>query len=100
MIGRSYRSPLPGVQHEDHKTFGATGHDYIDFRSDSSGNPDSCAVATSGGKTSLDPNCPIVHEQLCTAAHRLLDIYVAGKLEEQAAQLRANMAGAYACPLQ
>lgn len=61
-------------------------------------NPESCAVATSGGNASVDPNCPLVHEQLCAAAGKVLDIYVAGKLDDLARQTRANMAGAYGCP--
>ncbi len=60
--------------------------------------PASCAVATSGGSASLDPNCPLVHEQLCTAAGKVLDIYVAGKLQDLADQTRASMVGAYGCP--
>ncbi len=61
-------------------------------------NPDSCAVATSGGSASIDPNCPLVHEQLCTAAGKVLDSYVAGNYQDLAAQTRASMAGAYGCP--
>jgi protein O-mannosyl-transferase len=63
-------------------------------------NPGSCAVVTAGGTTSLDPNCPVVHEQLCTAAGNLLDIYVAGKLPDLADGMRSKMAGEYGCPAQ
>lgn len=61
-------------------------------------NPGSCAVATAGGSTALDPNCPLVHEQLCTAAGKVLDVYVAGNLTELADQTRASMTGAFGCP--
>ena len=60
--------------------------------------PNSCAVATTGGSSAIDPNCPLVHEQLCTAAGKVLDIYVAGKLQDLADQTRASMSGAYGCP--
>jgi len=59
----------------------------------------SCAVATSGATAAIDPNCPLVHEQLCTAAGKVLDTYVAGKLQDLADQTRASMAGAYGCPV-
>jgi len=61
-------------------------------------NPGSCAVATNGGQSTLDPNCPLVHEQLCRAAGNLLDIYVAGGRKDLADQTRARMAGEFACP--
>jgi tetratricopeptide (TPR) repeat protein len=61
-------------------------------------NPGSCAVRTAGATSSLDPNCPLVHEQLCTAAGQVLDIYVAGKLQDLADQTRASMTGTYGCP--
>jgi protein O-mannosyl-transferase len=62
-------------------------------------NPGSCAVASAGATSSLDPNCPLVHEQLCTAAGKVLDIYVAGRLQNLADQTRASMAGTYGCPV-
>jgi tetratricopeptide (TPR) repeat protein len=62
-------------------------------------NPGSCAVVSAGATSSLDPNCPLVHEQLCTAASRILDIYVAGGLQDLADQTRASMAGTYGCPV-
>jgi len=62
------------------------------------GSPGSCAVVTTGGSTALDPNCPLVHEQLCTAAGKVLENYVAGNLRELAEQTRAAMTGTFGCP--
>ena len=61
-------------------------------------NPGSCAVATNGASSSIDPNCPLVHEQLCTAAGKVLDIYIAGRLQDLIDQTRASMSGTYGCP--
>ena len=63
------------------------------------GNPGSCAVASAVASSSLDPNCPLVHEQLCTAAGKVLDIYVARNLLDLADRTRASMAGTYGCPV-
>lgn len=61
--------------------------------------PGSCAVETAGGSASLNPNCPLVHDQLCAAAGKIVDIYAAGNRQDLAGPIRGAMAGPYGCPV-
>jgi tetratricopeptide (TPR) repeat protein len=51
--------------------------------------PQSCAVRRTGGAASLDLGCPLVHDQLCTAAHNVALLYVqSGKRDQAGATAR------------
>jgi tetratricopeptide (TPR) repeat protein len=59
--------------------------------------PQSCAVRRAGGATSLDLNCPLVHDQLCTAARNMAILYAQSGKRDRGATARTAI-GQMGCP--
>ena len=60
--------------------------------------PQSCAIRRAGAGTTLDLNCPLVRDQLCTAARNVAVLYVqSGKRDRAGATVRTAV-GEMGCP--
>jgi hypothetical protein len=56
--------------------------------------PQSCAL----NGTAVNWNCPLVHDQLCTASHNVVAMFTAMRDPSSAAAIAQNAAQQYGCP--
>jgi hypothetical protein len=59
---------------------------------------ESCAVRNTGGSASLNLECPLVHDELCTAAHNVALRYNETAKRAQGAATAANAIKDFGCP--
>jgi tetratricopeptide (TPR) repeat protein len=60
--------------------------------------PGSCALRDAGGAPSLDPACPLVHDQICTAFRNVKQLYVRMGQEPMAAETGRKAVSEAGCP--
>jgi hypothetical protein len=60
--------------------------------------PESCALTRTAAGATLNPNCPLVHAQLCTAARNMVEMFTAMRDPSSAGAIAQNAAQNYGCP--
>jgi hypothetical protein len=60
--------------------------------------PLSCAVLTTGKKPLFNPQCPLVHNQLCEAGHNVALTYMKFGKPEEAMEVAHNAVSGLGCP--
>jgi tetratricopeptide (TPR) repeat protein len=60
--------------------------------------PGSCAVHDAGGVLSLDPACPLVHDQVCTAFRNVKQLYMQMGQDPMAADTERKAVSEAGCP--
>jgi len=60
--------------------------------------PGSCALLNAGGAPSLDPGCPLVHDQICTAFRNAKQLYVRMGQEPMAVSTGRRAVSEAGCP--
>lgn len=60
--------------------------------------PGSCAVVNSGGALRLDPTCPVVHDQICTAFGNVKQLYIRMGQEPMADSTGRRAVNEAGCP--
>jgi protein O-mannosyl-transferase len=60
--------------------------------------PQSCALDRTSAGATLNPNCPLVHDQLCTASRNMVELFTQMRDPSSASAIAQNAAQNYACP--
>jgi len=60
--------------------------------------PGSCAILNAGGALSLNPACPLVHDQVCTAFRNVKQLYMRMGQEPMAAEIGRRAVSEAGCP--
>jgi tetratricopeptide (TPR) repeat protein len=60
--------------------------------------PGSCAISDAGGASSLNPACPLVHDQICMAFRNVKQLYVRMGQEPMAADIGRKAVSEAGCP--
>ena len=59
--------------------------------------PQGCAVSREGGEPRPDPQCPLVHNDICAATHNLIGTYLRRGQQLQAGSVRSLAEQAFGC---
>ena len=60
--------------------------------------PESCALTRTASGVTLNPNCPMVHTQLCTASHNMVEMFLQMRDTSSAGAIAQSAARNYGCP--
>lgn len=60
--------------------------------------PESCALTRTAAGATLNPNCPLVHTQLCTASRNMVEMFTQMRDSSSAGAIAQNAAQNFGCP--
>jgi tetratricopeptide (TPR) repeat protein len=60
--------------------------------------PETCALNRAAAGVTVNLNCPLVHDQLCTASHNMVEMFTAMRDPSSAGAIAQNAAQNYGCP--